>query len=234
MKNKKAGHVGMILSFTIFIGFILFLFAVLNPFSYDSEGKDFTLDFTFNKVFNYLSSNVTIVDFIANGKLSGGDNCSKVDSSSFGASGMFFIVKDISGNIIPASVNGDFLNVFNDAESSIFTKIYYSPESFNIYSTTQSNCSNGVVKSVVFDKYVFESRIDDLVYNYEYRYEDLREEFEVPTGVNFDFGFEFVNGSYIVGSGKDVSQEIFLREKIIQYINFDGDIVSGILRVRIW
>jgi len=101
MLNKKRGsHVGLILSFTIFIMFIVFLYTVINPMIKKFEGKESVLDSVKVKILENISEKVTIVSILGDSGDWGNYKCFELNSSELGVEGLNSIVKDNERNVV--------------------------------------------------------------------------------------------------------------------------------------
>ena len=90
MKNKKASHVGMILSFLIFITFVIFLFSVTSPLTRVDQDKQNTLDFLKIELLNNFSEDLSTVTV----EFTAGSDCIRMDTLE-GLEGLGAVVKGI-------------------------------------------------------------------------------------------------------------------------------------------
>jgi len=79
--------------------------------------------------------------------------------------------------------------------------------------------------------YIFESKIINLL---KEDHEILRAKLNVPDGVNFGYGLVLSNGTTIETFEEEASTSIYIREKSMEYVDLEGNILMGYLKVKIW
>ncbi len=243
-KNKCGSHVGMILSFAIFITFIVFLYSVLNPAVKTGEDKTATLEYLQMQIVKNVSSNLTGATIAWTEAVNPSDNCIQLNNL-LGFLGIPFpyrvIIKNENNIILPQpyliSEDSPDLEINRATSEERFFRIYNSPE-FETpsasHSGTCSGLSNYDIGSVTGGGYVFEKRMYTLFNYYENNYEMLKTEFKVPPGSEFGFGFVQSNGTVIIVGEPPKTANVHVSELPIQYINGDANILSGFINVKVW
>lgn len=251
MKNKRAAHVGMILSFVIFILFILFMYIIVQPAVNTGEDKKILLETLKAELIENVSENLTSASVNINqGKNPSDKDCVEfenlmeklevdetIDSR--------LVVKDAAGNVLAFYSGDNDLEITRESETDTFFKIYNSPK-FNVgeWETTPGckkiKADEYTIGLITNEKYIFLKSIEQLATAYntdEEHYEQVKEQLNVPSGK--EFGFNFINNLdekiFDVGN-KVVFTNVFSEEIPIQYISNDdkADILSGFINIRIW
>ena len=139
-------------------------------------------------------------------------------------------------NILQSYVNGNNLRIVREDEETFF-KIYYSKE-FEGLNSGGENCeiiseNDYIIGLVRTDKYVFETKIINLINEYKNNYEALKKELKIPIGSDFNFGFIYNNKTLII-TEKDISTNVYAVEIPIQYIDKESNILLGLINIKIW
>ena len=244
MKFKRGSHVGMILSFVIFITFIVFLYSVFKPAINTGENKKAILDDVEKGVLENISSNfTTAIVQIKNGKNSR-DNCIQFQGllSSLFISGISYNymlkVKDDSGTIQSGyQFGGADLIIDRTDNSKTFFKIYLSPNFTTIgtKSCTLIPGNNFNVGSITTDNFPFESKINYLADYYTNSYNKLKADLKIIPGNDFGFVFTKSDGTVGASAGNPPkTANVFTDEVPIQYIDNNANILSGFINIKVW
>ena len=232
--NKKAGtHIGVVLSFVIFVVFLVFLYSTLIEPTINQNDKNYLLENLKTKLIKNVSEELTFITTNLNNNPS--QNCIELVN---------FITKtEINSNIISKNenilqsyINGNNLRIVRESNETFF-KIYYSKE-FEELNSVGENCevideNNYAIGLVRTDKYVFETKIINLMSEYENNYETLKEELKVPIGSDFNFGFIYNNKTSII-TEKDILTNIYAVEIPVQYVDKESNILLGLINIKIW
>jgi hypothetical protein len=230
MKNKRGTHVGVILSFLIFVTFLAFLYSITEPATRVSRDKLDLLDYLKVELLNKFSEDMSTL--IVDVKESG---CILFGEFDEGLRGMEVVAKDNEENLLGAYRAG--VNTGVDCNAGII-KLYYSKEFTN---KTDLGCTKGSDYEIqIFrtTEEIFESKIINIsngIENIPGYYEELKQEL----GVAFDdeFGFTFTDGNknFIAGTEeKEISVDIYSEELPIQYLDNEANINPGFLSIRVW
>jgi hypothetical protein len=226
--NKRGSHVEVIISFIIFVTFIIFLFAsVKAPITRDETKKNI-FDGVESSIKNRISADMTTITV----NISSGGACVGLNNllNEFNINGDI-VVQDYSGNNIPSFISGNSLNINRVSTSDTFFKIYHSQEFSGL--ETGSACSQGTYElgPTKTEKYVFENRLIGLINEDP---QTVRNELNVPNGVNFTYGIILSNGTTIEKSQKEISTNVYVRESPIEYVDLEGKINEGYLKTTVW
>lgn len=236
-KNRKGSHVGVILSFMIFITFLVFIYPLLiKPVIETNKVNQYVLDDLKTKLTEEASAELTISSVETSTNTN--QNCIELKN--------FISATEINSNIIVKNsngvnqqgyVSGNNLKIDRNDNNNVFFKVSYSRE-FEALSETIINCeiiqeNNYEIGLIRTDKYIFETKIINLTKEYEINYEGLKTILGLPLRNEFDFSFIYGNKTSI-GTKKEVSISIYAEEISVQYINKNGDISSGKINIRVW
>jgi len=223
--SKKGSHVGMVLSFVIFITFVVFLYAVLEPSLKIGEDRSNELELIKTKIID-MSSESLITLTITNSSPKE-SNCLKINVSTLVDDGNF-IAKNAGENKVNSEIIGDFLFI-DWADSNIF-KVYISPEVDEGSGDTFSDCALGSIELVNSRREVFEEKIKD-IFNRDY--EELKS--SIGLGEDIEFSLMF-NDSVKEFSAfeKETSKEVYAEDNVIRYFDNEANINAGFIRIKVW
>jgi hypothetical protein len=227
--NKRGTHVEIIISFIIFIAFIIFIFSTIKSPISKQEDKKNIFEGIQAGIIDRVSSDMTtaVVELGA-----GVGNCVNLNNiiSDLGI-GTNIVVKDYLGESVQSSVSGSSLNINRVRTSDTLFKIYYSTEFPEL--ATSSACSvigseTGLTKT---NKYVFESNFVELV-NEDYL--QIKNDLNVPNGVNFSYGLIRSDGTILERAQGELSTNMYVQETPVEYVDLQGSIKEGYLKTIIW
>lgn len=225
---KKASHVGFAIAFVIFIGFVVFLIALIQPSLQVQNSQTNLAENLQERIIQNTSSEITSIS-LSPEYTRPSENC--VDISNL----------NTKQNKIPKDINGNILNSntthIQTSNKENFTKIYTTNES--LISTQNPNCNNatqtyetGLIKEKTL---IFEEKMDNLISNHSSNYEQLKTDLEVPENNDFEFVFVLENETRKNTSlQEDPQTDIFAISKPITYINKNATKKHGSLETRIW
>lgn len=245
MKNKKGSHVGMILSFVIFITFTVFVYTLISPNINTAESKKTLLNEIGLSLINNMSSEFTSLSVSIPASANPTTTCISLEGILLYAEiSPNVIVKDAGQTEQPAHYNPgtDFNNLrINRAMTSLlFFKIYSSPEFEKIPETAIPSCSlvpfNGgyEIGSLNSGKYIFEKNMYALAEYYGLYYEKLKSELRISPGDEFGFEFTLSNGTKISAMGNLPTQNIYAEDIPVQYVDDEANILSGFINIKVW
>ncbi|MFQ5531364.1 MAG: hypothetical protein ACE5ES_01985 [Candidatus Nanoarchaeia archaeon] len=249
IKYKRGTHVGVVLSFVVFVTFLIFLFSILEPVINIQQGKENVLNGLEAELIEYISSDLTEATISLNTSSinktydSGPPeqfydciNISHIANTSISN----LTVKNNEGKIVAINYTTQYLKINWTDNSKDFFKLYYTNESLNNVLLVPIVCTNikegknytiGLVKT---DNYPFESKIIDLNNEYNINYAGLKQNLKMGTNDEFWFSFTNSSGITINPPEKNTSREIFAKEITIQYVDINADIQSGFINLRVW
>ena len=235
MKNKRGTHVGVILSFLIFVTFLAFLYSITEPATRVSRDKLDLLEYLKVELLKEFSEDLSILTI----NLTGEEGCIVFGEIDEGLSGWGVVAKDSEGNLL-YSHRKDVETEVSGAQIGIL-KLYYSKEFSN---GTDLGCetylSSGDYDIRIFrtTQEIFNSTINrisnEINENYTY-YEELKSKLGASSDDEFGFTFSDGNKNFIAGTEeKDVNVDIYSEEIPIQYLDNEANINPGFLSMRVW
>lgn len=227
--KRGQGHIEIMLSMIIFVGFLIFVFIFMNPFiKIKKEPQMVDIQ---EAVFNSISSDVGVLSVILNSS----GNCYSLDDINSAFGNKFIEVHDIDNPRRYTIYYGDFF------EPSMVGGKSCSCDAGNP-GLPLENCEDSdgnklyALGLYVEDKIVVYESIQELKSLYEADYEGLRRSLKVR---DFSFSLRNINGGEIavltplirnVPSGSSVnSKDLFVR-----VIDKDGKIQELILNLKAW
>jgi len=231
IKTKQGfSHIEVVLSFVIFLGFLIFLFAIFNPFKINSK-SDVYIDITERAIMDNISAKV---DFFTM-KLK--EDASGCFYFTYGLNLSNIVVKDNSYSRTDAS------SILIDNKKQI--KIDGAGNFFYIYSSDEFEESvvSGSCEELTGDEYniglfrsyemVSFSKLNSLAENYNSDYLNLKK----GMGLTKDFSFNVRESSgniTLTTNKKTPKTEVFARDKPIQLVYQNGSFKYAILNIKTW
>ncbi len=238
MRNKKGSHVGVIISFVIFIMFLTLMYIIVSPGLDTQRKEELIFEFLRQNVVKDVSDNLFSISVNLENSIS--ESCIELDDflNDFDINKNIFVRNGDNVLTFAAFTAANNLQINRIDNTDDFFKIYNS-NSFEGAGAGSGSCSQlteggdysfGLAQN---DSYVFEKKIFDLMARYE-NYDLLKEDFNIPEGSDFGFGLVYNNGSVFETGFRDVSKSIYVKEFQIQYVNLEGKISSGFLKLMVW
>lgn len=240
MKNKQGSHVGVVVSFVIFITFLFFLYSILEPVTSRERDKQYLLDYLKLSLVGESTENLTTVTIIVNSTTI--KNCINIqninDDEIPTEVRSRLIIKNESEDILQYEIQGQGIEIKTGKGFVGILKVYYSDEISNAQ-TNIGGCdpkpySTGVIKTY---NEIFESKLEDLNESYYNDYESMKIELGIPEGTEFSFYLLDSEKNIILSAENSAPPEttsVYIEEIPIQYINTDGDLSFGFLRIKVW
>lgn len=252
--KKRGSHVGMMLSFLIFITFVVFLYGVVRPTLNTGQDKKSLVQYIETQMIHNTSSNLTATSIKIKENKAQDKLCIQFQNLlSFSEISMIpypIITKDENQNIMPSYVTGNLqvpdLLVNRDNKEKLFFKVFSSPEFEKL-----SNKPNGLscttkkytgtveeyeIGSIIINRYIFEKNIEDFKTAYDTDYEELKQYLKIPPGSEFEFIFKKYDGTTIVPEDKEMVKlsGVYAEEIPIQYVDNQANIQSGFISIAVW
>ena len=246
--RKGASHLGFILSFVIFITFVLFVYTTLEPTLKIRPDKQPVIDSMKKALienFEVNSTMITIVNasqvssqncIILNGIIGNGNG--QIDSSDAdnlkinGLNGEKFYYEEQSSDLEIGTWNPTDL-----AEDGFFIKIYYSDKTAKDSGDSGSSCvaTQYSIKLWKEKRQIFESKIISIMGQYEADYEQMKADFNFPDGNEFIFSFELGDGTILEPSGINIpSTDIYAATFPVEYLDYEVNSQIGFLTIKVW
>ncbi len=240
IKNRRGSHVGIMVSFVIFVTFLIFVFAVLEPSISSQKGKKAILNFLEAGIIGETSYDMTSGTIRLASSLGAG--CIELNSgrTELGI-GKRIIAKDNSEKALNSYIsasNENNLKIQGTTPPTTFLKIVYSG-AFGELGMSSSSCtvlnegSGYYVGLTKTEKYLFETKIIELIGRYS-DYDVLRNELKIPEGTEFGYGIKLSNGTAIETYTEYPETDVYIKETPIQYVDSNGNILIGYLKTKIW
>jgi len=243
MKDKRGTHVGVIISFLIFITFIVFLFSITQPVTKVKRDKLDLLEYLKVELLNKFSDDLTkVVVSFTEGRLA---TCVKFKLFDEELQGLEAVVKRVDANEIETSIKSSV----DDKKNTIIHTGETTSKKLNFYyslwfiSEAQAPCSTPEEREYKIELYrttknIFENKIinigNEIKSSSEY-YEELKDELGIGLDDNFGFNLTDCNKNSIAGTIEpDISIDIYSEEIPIQYIDSEANIKPGFLTIRVW
>ena len=237
MKNKKGSHIEMILSFSIFMTFLVFFYFILVPSVKSNESEKISLNNLREKLLEQTKVELNVTTLKITGALTEKD-CIKIDKIGKIIELNNLIIRD---NIQERgySVSGDTLYIKKNSDNlqGKFFKIYSSDE-FPNQDETLNGCDNineneysiGLTKS---ESYNSETKINEQITLYNADYKNFKRELNVPAGA--DFGFIFINNGDTIREAKIgiLSKEVYAERMHILYFDDKANVLSGFIVIQV-
>lgn len=235
--KKRGSHIGIMLSFVIFITFLIFLYAIVQP-TINLDEKRNLLEIVESEIIKKSSEDLTSISVA----FSGSKTCIELKNFfNITEIGEKVIARNDAGNVLTVAESGGSLFIEGNMEG--FIKVHESEE-FAIISDDPPDTNpcpplnrgnNGYVLGLVkTNRQIFETKIIKLINDYGTDYELLKEEIGVGLGDEFGFGFTYNNGTVIKTKETNVSVSVYADEIQINYISENAALESGFLSVKVW
>jgi hypothetical protein len=235
-KKKGAVHVEVIISFAIFISFLVFAFVMIKPWNILSRSTS-NLDITKTGVMDYVLTNLTVFSLKINSTVYSGSSGScfnaNFDTSLLGGE---VIMKNSAGEIIDSTVQ---TNLYFENSGS-FYKIYSSDElkeqpasTVGCYSLNTNSYTLGAKR---VHKKVSYSKLTNLFQEYESDYEQLKNNL----GLNNNFNIAVLNssrgviGNFKAEEYKPEAIEITARDVPIEILDENATLSIAIMNIQVW
>lgn len=233
MKSNKygAGHLEAILAFILFIGFLVFAFIFFSPFE-SGRTLDSSIDYAFREVIEYTEAKIEFYSVVISPDVEGPVGIPlRMPSNYYGAR-----VENSMGKITES--NSENLGVvYFDNSGNGFFKLIFAPglddgtlEDGRPLTSDEYSVSSSDIRNVLRI-----SNFSALKTEYEENYADLKEKFNLPNRIDFDFSLILRNGSIIEGK-RQIPEDLEILSKIdrIEVVGNDGVTEFADLIVRVW
>ena len=249
IRDKKGSHVGVILSFIIFITFVVFLFLILEPSITIREDKKNLLNDLEIELIHKLSGNLITLTITTEKdvnrlciELEGliGKEIQNITIDTH------IVVQNESGDIPDYVIRGltDDTSLFIERadNDNVFFKIYHSEQFDEIQQEEptpsckklEEDKGDYSINTTSRRKEIFEEKINKTKQEYEEDYTKLRDELNIPAGSEFGFRFTNKDGIIIETEEKNISTSIYVQEIPILYIDKEANINSGFIEIKVW
>lgn len=236
MKNKKAqGHVEIIVSFTIFIGFLLAILYFLTP-AFGEKTSYASLNALEERLLDNLSVSYTRVSLSLTDSWNG--ECFSVDNL-VGITGDI-LVEDFAGNIVPANASSSKITIEGDGDFYIIYSMSGSG-GFNTKNVQSSSCPSIPRENYSFgapsiNKFVLLENLQDLNDDYDPNYPEIKNELGLAD--DFEFAVYDLNREVVMNDSlsfhKVKLSSVLSRDILLQSINRNATLQGLIINLRAW
>ena len=192
--KRGFGHVEAILSFVIFISFIVFAFVFFSPFQ-SNRTLQSTLDYAWREITDVTEQDLKTYSLVI-------DSSAPIVAIAIpGVSGFNASVQNSSGSAVPSYTDSAGAVHFQKPINS-FARILFAPR-FTAGTTLTGvllPAANYSISSSENSPARFEQLALDLNATYFANYTGLKKQFNLPNRVHFGFSFKFIDGSEIRAS----------------------------------
>lgn len=234
-QNKKGSHVGVILSFVIFVTFLVFLYTTIEPAIKIQKEKDSLLDFVETEIINNVTKRV-VISFVEIYETVIAD-CIKIEPVR-GVTNSSVIVKNSTGDILtPQGWENDFVYVYRGDSS--FLKMFFLEEDKGTGSEDECTILEKEVDyNITYtrtNQYIYESAIISIINEYNTgNVDSLKEYFSIPTGSEFGLTFKDYTGTETRTNEGNISTNIYSKKVNIEYLDENAEEKAGALLIRVW
>ena len=242
IKAKRGSHVGTILSFVVFVSFIIFFYVISQPIISTQKGKDISLDNLKHFFREKLSTEVTelIIDvsetvpkpcvILRNigGEFNIGDSVIAKNS------------KETILESYPSQRNSNSIVVERVSQDKRIQLSYSEDFKRQAEHNPIGPCPNILegpgytMRTILTNQRLSEKRIVENLFLYENDYDILAEELKVLKGDNFGFSFVYDNGTLIGTDESALNVEIKSEAITLLYVDQRGELKEGQLILKIW
>lgn len=251
--NKRGSHVGAMLSFVIFITFLIFLYSILQPaLKTDSDKQDMVDYITRELKENFSSELLSVTMNITYWQTGSSASCVNVKDiligiEEQGLNRSFLIIKNSSGSILPYFIesNGKDLSIKTGTQFDSFFKVY-SSKYINSSNCTPSSCVGTCynsnlgyeIRTVGQMNETFLKKAKIFKANYEQSdasYGTIKTQLKVPSNIEFNFELKTVEGESINTTKiPPTTANVYVGETPILYVDEQANLKSGFLTVKVW
>lgn len=243
INNKKGSHVGIVVSFVIFVTFLVFLYTIIQPVTVRERSKDYVLEYlTLNLIGNSTGNMTTMIIDVT--ESTGNQDClnmqdfPEVPESERNN----LLIKNSSDFIFPYEYRGNEDVWIQTGTNFIgILKVYFGSDLEKSPLSTATGCNPraytvGYVKT--FSE-IFETKMVEMNETYYADYEGLKAYLGIPPGTEFNFYiYDSQRSEPPVISAENqeppTDRSVFVEETPIQYSDENGNKLFGFLVVKIW
>jgi len=260
INNKRGSHVGVVLSFIIFITFLLFVILIIQPSIREEQDKSRYLDtLRLNLFQNFTTSGGDIMVIYNTTPVTSQQQCVRLFTIlgsgenqipfEFVSENRLRIVNLTNKQLNYSRQGTDHLRIGGWpsgylAANGFYLKVYFLGEPTTNPGQSSSNCVGADVDDfevafITEEGSIFpgEEQINNLTeaVSTEELYDAIKLALDIPPGSDFAFNFTFSDGTTI-GTGWDVPSGtgLFIREYSVLYLDSGEDIQLGKLVLGIW
>ena len=233
MEKRGVSHVEFILSFLLFIGFLLSILLFFDPFD-NNDILDVSLNEVSDSIIKQVSKEIIIYSVVVDQAVTE----LIIEFTIPNINSDYKVrVEDYNGNVLPSSFDG--ADVVVDRGGNSFLKVKFSYAFLSHVSapfppfeptTPAPTIASSNIKNIATE---FEFNV--LKTQYVTDYHTLKTDLGLPPGINFDFEVKFDDGNGIIDSNSIPSGvDVFVDKDRIEIIRGDGKSEFADLSVKVW
>lgn len=231
MQKRGLSHIEVIVSFVLFLGFIIFALIFFNPLD-TTRVVDSSLFYAMDEVSDNIS--VSLISYSVDLKNAGG-NVVAIPINN--PEGYKVRVETNSGNRLPAKYENGNVLVNKGANNFLvvkFSEVFDESESVGVVNQPLSE-GDFVLSSSSSSKVWSEKRASELKAAYDQNYLNLKKEFNIPGRVEFGFIFQMIDEDEIV-SKQEIPDglDVFSKSDRKEAISLNGDSSFADLTALVW
>lgn len=251
--NKMGSHVDVIISFIIFVSFIVFFYVIIQPTTNFAQDKSGTITYLHDALIKNMTGNLISITILTNypGTVNNHLQLSEmVDNlSSLGITSMKIVVANSTGAKLNSQSSTDNHDLYIDTspagQNKMLLNIYYSPL-FNIIpsgslTNSQSLVLNANTNSYTIGSmrnlsfYLLDFNIINFIQTYNNNYSSVKEWFNLSPTDNFGFNFTYQNLTSIGTNDNSLKNgNVYSQLFPVLYLNGNSSLESGSLTIRVW
>jgi len=239
MDKSGSAHFEMIISFVFFVGFVFFLFLVLQPED-DKTLPSFAIYGLFDSCRENVSTNLSVVFLRANSSVGAiGPSCYQIDVSnslfSYSLENAGVVVFNLSGDEINSNFTSDDLYLaLNLPGGNKFLKLSFSPE-FSKGAMVGCDPLTDYEFGSVIERRVFSNRsLVNMRDRYYSDYYGLRKDLGVPESLDFAVIAESLSFDMKPSSGIPGSIDVVTKDIVAEVIYENGALVNERFSFMVW
>lgn len=242
--NKKGSHVAVIISFVIFVTFLFFIYAALEPAVKSKQAGEQFLSSSKDALLTNFSANITYAAIHINNDFDvDGEDCLRITSLSqimpSGLDGDNIFIKDSSESTVGFSWDGQDSSLEVEEENSNRLFRAYVSEAISSSETSLNGCpavsSNsytlGLVKT---EEKAFEQKIVNAIQVYQTNYPAFKASIGISEDKNIGFDFAYSNGTSVTTGEESPETNVYALEFSFDYLSRNMITEAGKLTVRTW
>ncbi len=231
MIKRGLSHIEFIISFVIFIGFILFAFVFFNPLQSERTLKS-SMDYAWIEVARETQEKIEFYSVSINSSVLEDKVAIKISGI---PSGYNSSVEDVDGNFVESYFDQDGVNF--DRRGKNFFRIKYSPifqNGQNVIAGSKLNGNEYYISSSNSEKIYFEKLFLELNKSYFSDYSSLKKKINLPNRVDFGFVVKFKD--YEIVALKEIPEglEVLSKSDRIEVIRNQNLREYAEVRVLVW